>query len=679
MFHAQFIKKASTEEHDLSDYRKLEEIMGTVYSEAPWKWPHGLSIKGHDESFLIKRSSDDTPVGFVGWQLRKEGHLKVGYYSVGVLPEFRGQRSATQAVGELITKKSHEVDKVKALIVEGNSESVGLAKNLDVEVSMTKLASPVTKKLTAGKAILSLLGAAGGTALLDTSILKERGTVGRIMGNPDADKWALPGTIGDFTALTLGGILAAKGRGMAGTGVASLAPLTTMYSAGVRNLGDANVVASRHADALERDNDLTNSLKNLGSKAAIGAGILGGGALAVSGLHALAKRRMAKAQEESARIAADSKSKGSLTVTLPPKGMGGVGTQVNVPFEQIEMTDALGGRVKRDFRRRLYEGTDNRTRRRDPSDRETKKKASDVSETTKQESPADRYASQVSSEAKVLAAENSYKKQQLESEQIERTARTQDAIRRAKKMALAKKQVESLSVMKKANYDPNISQAKGMNMPKGAPASMAYSTVAPYSIHNKPADDAVTPSTDSGDLSKKMEKLEQENINLKIQQEARKLADKQMKSTSTGTGEGFRESLANLKMSLGGIKTASMLATHPVYKAVPEGKPTGGPINTKQLDQGLVESARRTAPGGLGDGIQTSLNFRPYRFGPGVHNLAYAAKKGFFPARPSRGAFLEGELGGHQSMGWAERLQGLVGNLADTYMNPQGGYNPYGY
>lgn len=129
--YSEFTKEASS----LASYQETRDIMDRIYQEDPSKWPYGLNIPGHDGGvYLIRKQASRTPVGFVGWQERDKGGKKVGYYSVGVLPEHRGSGYAKEAVAQLIREKSANVDEVRAMIVHNNLASKNLAKSLDIPV-----------------------------------------------------------------------------------------------------------------------------------------------------------------------------------------------------------------------------------------------------------------------------------------------------------------------------------------------------------------------------------------------------------------------------------------------------------------------------------------------------------------------------------------------------------------
>jgi RimJ/RimL family protein N-acetyltransferase len=118
-----------------ADRRECEGIMRTIYQENPTFFPHGLFIEGLDDAYVVKQASTLKPVGFTGWQEFPEGRQKVGYYSIGILPEFRGQGYAKSALAGILAEKEASVDKVRAFIVPHNLPSIRLAESFGIEIT----------------------------------------------------------------------------------------------------------------------------------------------------------------------------------------------------------------------------------------------------------------------------------------------------------------------------------------------------------------------------------------------------------------------------------------------------------------------------------------------------------------------------------------------------------------
>lgn len=118
-----------------SDKETCRSIMRQIYEEDPSYWPYGLDMDGLDGgSYLVRQASTGKPVGFVGWQERREGLDKVGSYAIGILPEFRGNGMAKKAIAKLIQEKAAGVDKVRAYVKPHNQPSLDLAKSLGIEI-----------------------------------------------------------------------------------------------------------------------------------------------------------------------------------------------------------------------------------------------------------------------------------------------------------------------------------------------------------------------------------------------------------------------------------------------------------------------------------------------------------------------------------------------------------------
>jgi len=129
--------KSAAEKTSMVDYLKVRDIMDQVYQEDPTKWPQGLDIPSHDGGVYMIRSASGDAAGFVGWQERVKEGKTVGYYTVGVLPEFRGKGMAKAALNKLLEEKRAGVDEVHAFIAPQNVPSRKLAEALGVKVELS--------------------------------------------------------------------------------------------------------------------------------------------------------------------------------------------------------------------------------------------------------------------------------------------------------------------------------------------------------------------------------------------------------------------------------------------------------------------------------------------------------------------------------------------------------------
>ena len=86
---------------------------------------------------------------------------------------------------------------------------------------------------------------------------------------------------------------------------------------------------------------------------------LGAGALGLGGYASIQKARAAREQAEAARG-------GRVKVTLPTKDPNDAETLLDIPIEEMNLSNALKARLSRDTRRKLYEETRKRTRQRKP-------------------------------------------------------------------------------------------------------------------------------------------------------------------------------------------------------------------------------------------------------------------------------------------------------------------------
>ena len=114
---------------------ECKAIMKAIYDENPSYWPYGLNIDSHNEVYLIRDKMTKAAAGFVGWQQWTEWPMKkVGSYSIGILPEYRRQGYASEAVAKVLQEKCASVDEVRCYAEDHNVRSKGLAKKLHVNV-----------------------------------------------------------------------------------------------------------------------------------------------------------------------------------------------------------------------------------------------------------------------------------------------------------------------------------------------------------------------------------------------------------------------------------------------------------------------------------------------------------------------------------------------------------------
>lgn len=120
---------------EASSMDEARELMGRIYQENPSYWPYGLSTTSWNGGlWLIRDAGTQKAAGFVGWQEFNEGGKRVGYYGIGMLPEFRKKGYAAEAVAKIIQEKRASVDAVRAFIMPHNGPSHALARTLGVEV-----------------------------------------------------------------------------------------------------------------------------------------------------------------------------------------------------------------------------------------------------------------------------------------------------------------------------------------------------------------------------------------------------------------------------------------------------------------------------------------------------------------------------------------------------------------
>lgn len=366
-FSVDLLKKADAELPE-SSRKELESVMARIYDEAPWKWPYGLSINAHDEIYMIRKTASLEPVGFTGWQERYDGLNKVGFYTVGILPEYRGHGMAKEAVGKLIAKKANEVDQVRAMIVEGNTESEHLANTLGVDYHLKKKAST-------GKMLASMLaGGVGNTVMWDQALHPDKS----IKETLDFSSYDKPRGI----MAGLNFLLGATGGGLMASGAHTLrAPLQagekasekTLKGVGLLTGGISPIALAPAKDLIVqglpvpqkvlRTLDSVNEKitqpeeEGMSNKQKIILGLLGAAGI---GAGAFGVNRLAKAVEDNANAS----QKARVRITLPTKDPSDTETVVDAPLTDLNLSAKAYRDLGRDTRRKIRSETKDKTLRR---------------------------------------------------------------------------------------------------------------------------------------------------------------------------------------------------------------------------------------------------------------------------------------------------------------------------
>jgi ribosomal protein S18 acetylase RimI-like enzyme len=349
----QFTKSAHESETsiNLEARRECEGIMKKIYEEDPSYWPYGLDMAAHDGGvYMIREASTKKPIGFTGWQERMDGPTKVGFYSIGILPEYRNNGYAKQAVAKLIAIKSANVDRVQALVMKHNKPSLALAEALHIPV--VKAGSE--KKAGQIKQLLKMVGlggipaAAGMDALtygreksfedyLNTPITTNR--VVQALANTAFGSLMLKPGLGIPERIAVAAGIPAKDVAI------SAIPAIPSLTESVKDIADNK--SQSLADLISA---LSPTQKALGLGVGA-AGLLGGGYLAHKGIKSL--RDLASAQQQA--------NKGKIRVALPTKDPEDQETIVELPIDDLDVSKSQFEKLQRDLRRRIRKETKERT------------------------------------------------------------------------------------------------------------------------------------------------------------------------------------------------------------------------------------------------------------------------------------------------------------------------------
>lgn len=357
----QFIKSAHESETsiNLEARRECEDIMKKIYDENPSYWPYGLDMSSHDGGvYMIREASTRKPIGFTGWQERMDGTTKVGFYSIGILPEYRNNGYAKQAVAKLISIKSANVDRVQALVMKHNKPSLALADALHI---------PVIKAGSEKKAMQliknpAVLGGVGNAALWDYLSQESQPWQKEYWSDTSRHRLGmalLNSLLGAGGGHAIGKGLSGLSKGTAGAGEALAGGAGTIALSPVKDL-ILNLLpaSSKVGPALEQASKapkrflegLSTNQKLLGGGLGL-AGLLTAGYLGSKGVKAV--NDLAKAQQ--------SRAGGRVRVALPTKDPNDEETSIELPIEDLEVSKSQFEKLQRDLRRRIRKETKERT------------------------------------------------------------------------------------------------------------------------------------------------------------------------------------------------------------------------------------------------------------------------------------------------------------------------------
>lgn len=317
--------------------QECDRIMQRIYEENPSFWPHGVGTDMLDGgAYLIRNSHTKKAMGFAGWQERMEGTKRIGYYAIGVLPEFRGQGLAKQAVARLIKEKAASVDEVRAFIVPENTPSIALAKSLNV---------PVQHKSASARFVGPALGALAGAA--GTDYIVHEGDYSHF--SPQRIGMGVMNTVLGGGA----GHKIQKGDWNTGAGLLGLLPVKDLAISSLGPVAKAGPLMDAAKAKLEAP-EIKPAMS--GKDLATAGGLaLGGGALGYAIYRGLKKLRQPR-------------DTGKVRIKLPRPD--GTFTEVEMPMEQLvdlpdSVTESLGRDVKRQLRtesrlRTFRRGRDNK-------------------------------------------------------------------------------------------------------------------------------------------------------------------------------------------------------------------------------------------------------------------------------------------------------------------------------
>ena len=364
--------------------REAESILERIRAETPEFWPHGLDRNNLEAGcWLMRKRASNEPVGFIGLQNRPVDGKNIGYYAIGVLPEYRRQGYAEQALRTLMAEKRATCDEFRAFIVPTNGPSLALARKLNIPVQHKSAACRSGKSTPAfpmGEMIKQAvdwgrLGKFGLRTLLPTVAADVAFNPNAYYGDGHATDNAgarlFSGAVNSFLfhnafrsnpltrTVKPGKPISPVERGA----LLGLVPTKDLAIQAGMTLADNKGRIGRALDTAGQGG--TNLLSQLGDMASKHKLLAGGAAVGGAGLLGLAGLlgyKGVRALENAGQQG------GRLKVTLPTRNPGDQETTIEMPFNQINLTPTAISRVTRDLRRRLRAEGKSRTGKRTLAD-----------------------------------------------------------------------------------------------------------------------------------------------------------------------------------------------------------------------------------------------------------------------------------------------------------------------
>jgi GNAT superfamily N-acetyltransferase len=382
-----------------ADNNETAGLLETIRAETPAYWPEGLSVQHFKQGNLWTiHEKQGNAVGFVGWQERREDFEKVGYYSIGVLPEYRRRGIAKEAVSQLLRLKAASVDRVKAFIRAGNEPSEALARDLGVQVKQAALPlNWIGRAMAGGRLGLVGMPVAGGLTnalVYDVGFMPKEEGVSFLDSRPRMISALLNFGTGVLGTRNLGGMRKAVTKGQPGY----LAPKSVGYMSpsaiAKLNKGKAGWAAAEfgvlpiakvllgqrgmeleqrgrhHAEdiamqakllAATAKDKVVDAASGMSTPALLGAAGVVAAALGAAGYG------ITKALNRQAEVVPNMKitqqQGGRLKVTLPTKNPGDAETMLDLPYDQdVNLSNALRQHLAVDTRRRIRAEVNQRRR-----------------------------------------------------------------------------------------------------------------------------------------------------------------------------------------------------------------------------------------------------------------------------------------------------------------------------